>query len=192
VCWGMAALHASRAPASATLVGMRRERSVRTIEAFTALYEEEYQPLLRIAYGLTGSVAEAEELVQETFVRCYQRWAKVQRYERPGAWLRRVLLNLATSRGRRLAVELKALTRLGSRPAQRHSDPDEGLDTKQFWAAVRRLPRRQAQAVVLYYGDDLATDEVARVMTVAEGTVRALLHQARTALATVLDSEEQA
>jgi RNA polymerase sigma factor (sigma-70 family) len=171
---------------------MRREHPVRSIEGFSALYEDEYRPLLRIAYGLTGSVAEAEELVQETFIRCYQRWGKVQGYDRPGAWLRRVLLNLAMSRGRRLAVELRALTRLRSRPARHQDDPGDGLGDEQFWAAVRRLPRRQAQAVVLYYAGDLATDEVARVMTVAEGTVRALLHQARTALAKVLDNEEQA
>lgn len=167
----------------------RRER---TVGGFTALFESEYRPLLRIAYGLTGSQAEAEELVQEAFIRCYQRWAKVESYDNPGAWLRRVLLNLATSRGRRLAVEVQALTRLGSRRSRGHDGADEaGPDDGEFWAAVRRLPRRQAQAVVLFYGDDLSTDDVARVMRCADGTVRALLHQARTALAKVLDPEEQ-
>jgi DNA-directed RNA polymerase specialized sigma24 family protein len=141
-------------------VGRRRER---TAGGFTALYEHEYRPLLRIAYGLTGSQGEAEELVQEAFVRCYQRWAKVEGYDNPGA-----------------------------RPARHPAGPAEaGAGDEEFWAAVRRLPRRQAQAIVLYYGDDLPTDDVARVMCCAEGTVRALLHQARTGLAKVLDPEEQ-
>jgi len=170
------------------LVGRQR----RTVGAFTSLFESEYRPLLRIAYGLTGSQAEAEELVQEAFIRCYQRWDRVESYDNPGAWVRRVLLNLATSRGRRLATEVRALTRLGTRRSRDHIGPDEaGPGDEVFWAAVRRLPRRQAQAVVLYYGDDLATDGVARVMRCAEGTVRALLHQARTGLAKVLDPEEQ-
>jgi len=170
-------------------VGRRRER---TAGGFTALYEHEYRPLLRIAYGLTGSQGEAEELVQEAFVRCYQRWAKVEGYDNPGAWLRRVLLNLAASRGRRLAAEVRALTHLGARPSHHPAGPAEaGAGDEEFWAAVRRLPRRQAQAIVLYYGDDLPTDDVARVMCCAEGTVRALLHQARTGLAKVLDPEEQ-
>jgi RNA polymerase sigma-70 factor, ECF subfamily len=161
----------------------------RTTEMFSSLYQTEYQPLLRIAYGLTGSRAEAEELVQETFIRCYQHWRRVQTYDKPGAWLRRVLINLASSRRRRLSSEVRALTRLGARPTAGPSQLDD-VD-EEFWAAVRRLPRRQAQAVVLYYGDDLATDDVARAMGCAEGTVRALLHQARTTLAKVLDTEEQ-
>jgi RNA polymerase sigma-70 factor (sigma-E family) len=164
----------------------------RTPEAFSSLYRTEFHPLLRIAYGLTGTRAEAEELVQETFIRCYQHWRRVEAYDKPGAWLRRVLINLASSRRRRLATEVRALTRLGARPTGTAGPSDELGDVDEaFWAAVRRLPRRQAQAVVLYYGDDLATDDVARAMGCAEGTVRALLHQARTALATVLDTEEQ-
>jgi RNA polymerase sigma-70 factor (ECF subfamily) len=85
---------------------------------------------------------------------------------------------------------VRALTHLGARPAHHPAGP-AGAGDEEFWAAVRRLPRRQAQATVLYYGDDLPTDDVARVMCCAEGTVRALLHQARTGLAKVLDPEEQ-
>src|SRR4029453_3198530 len=101
----MAATDAAAATGTAGIrvrpVGRRPER---TVGGITALYEHEYRPLLRIAYGLTGSQSEAEELVQEAFVRCYQRWAKVEGYDNPGAWLRRVLLNLAASRGPRLAA----------------------------------------------------------------------------------------
>jgi RNA polymerase sigma-70 factor, ECF subfamily len=170
---------------------LQEARGERATGDFDDLYRGEYAALVRIAYGLTGSRAEAEELVQEAFVRCYRHWRRVSGYDRPGAWLRRVVLNLAASRGRRLAAEVRALSRLSglrsrSAPVAELSDAGEG-----FWAAVRRLPRRQAQAIALYYGDDLPVVEVAEVMTCAEGTVRALLHQARRALAAALETEEQ-
>jgi RNA polymerase sigma factor (sigma-70 family) len=182
----MAALPGALTDGRMVRVGLTRR--VRITEPFSSLYETEYRSLLRIAFGLTGSRGEAEELVQEIFIRCYQHWRKVENYDKPGAWLRRVLLNLASSRGRRLVTEVRALTRLGARPlpAGESNDADD-----EFWAAVRRLPRRQAQAVVLYYGDDLATEDVARAMGCADGTVRALLHQARTTLSKVLTTEEQ-
>ncbi|HEY3140816.1 MAG TPA: sigma factor [Acidimicrobiales bacterium] len=84
---------------------------------FEALYRAEYAPLVRLAYALTGSLAEAEELVQESFLRCHRNWARVSTYDKPGARLRRVVVNLATSRGRRLVSEAKAFGRLRSRAA---------------------------------------------------------------------------
>jgi RNA polymerase sigma-70 factor, ECF subfamily len=148
---------------------------------FDALYRTEYRPLMRIAFGLTGSTAEAEEIVQEAFLRCHQRWRKVMTYERPGAWLRRVVLNLSTSRLRRVRHEARMVRHLGSRPGDVDAGP--GGDAAVFWHQVQTLPVRQRQAVVLYYGEDLPVAGVADLMGCAEGTVRALLHQARTALA---------
>ena len=49
----------------------------------------------------------------------------------------------------------------------------------EFWAEVRRLPLRQAQAIALYYADDLSVSEISVVLEVAQGTVKALLHQGR-------------
>src|SRR5437660_2674663 len=80
---------------------------------FEAVYAAEYRPLLRLAFALTGQWGTAEDLTQEAFLRLHQRWARVSRYERPGAWLRRVLLNLATSWRRRLAAEAGTLARMG-------------------------------------------------------------------------------
>ena len=150
-----------------------------------ALYRSEFRPLVRIGFALTGSTAEAEEIVQEAFLRCYQRWSQVSTYDRPGAWLRRVVINLAASRARRIKREVLAVARLGARPAADADRPDDGT----FWAAVRTLAVRQRQAVVLYYGDDLPVRDIAAIMECAEGTVRAHLHQARQALATILEED---
>jgi RNA polymerase sigma-70 factor (ECF subfamily) len=145
---------------------------------FEAVYQGEYRRLVCLAFALTGSWAAAEDLTQETFLRLHQRWNRVSRYDRPDAWLRRVLVNLATSRARRLATEAKLLTRLGrERPGPILSA--EGAD---FWAAVRSLPRRQAQAIALVYLEDRTTADVAGILGCADATVRAHLHQARRTL----------
>ncbi len=105
---------------------------------FEAVYEAERLPLLRLAFALTGHWAVAEDLTQEAFLRLHQRWARVSRYDRPGAWLRRVLVNLVTSRARRLGTEAKLLARLGRERPASPTLTGEGAD---FWAAVRALPR---------------------------------------------------
>jgi len=92
---------------------------------------------------------------------------------------------------RRRLIEARALARV----AARRQPPVAELPAAhaQFWAAVRVLPKRQAQAVALYYLEDLPVAEIAATLGAAEGTVRASLHKARAALARRLDlgGEEQ-
>jgi RNA polymerase sigma-70 factor (ECF subfamily) len=155
-------------------VGVREEDV-----GFEAVYEAERRALLRLAFALTGQLGAAEDLTQEAFLRLHQRWDRVSRYDRPGAWVRRVLVNLATSRARRLTVETRTLARLG-----RERSPAVRLDGEgtEFWAAVRTLPRRQAQAIALYYLDDRTTADIAAILGCAEATVRIHLHRGREAL----------
>jgi RNA polymerase sigma-70 factor (ECF subfamily) len=82
--------------------------------------------------------------------------------------------------------EARALARL----AGRRTPADEvTVDDPTFWAAVRRLPRRQAQCVALHYLEDRSTAEVAAVLGISEATVRVHLHRARTDLASTLGEE---
>ncbi len=148
---------------------------------FSTFYMTNRREVTGLAYTLCGSWQTAEDIAQEAFVRAYRDWAKVGGYARPDSWVRTVAVNLATSRGRKLASEARALARLGARP-QHHPDPlDE--DAEEFWAAVRTLPRRQAQAVALRYHSDLSVAEIAAAMGCAEGTVKAQLHAGRRAIA---------
>lgn len=157
-------------------------------DRFTAFYARNLRDVTGLAYTLTGSWAAAEDIAQEAFVRAYRDWRRVGAFARPDSWVRTVAANLATSRGRRLAAEAKALARLRRRrPPDEEPLPD---DADAFWAAVRRLPRRQAQAVALRYHSDLTVAEVADAMRCAEGTVKAHLHAARRTLAGVLGAEE--
>ena len=156
-------------------------------DGFDAFYEREYQPLCRLALAFTKSPAVAEDLVQETLLRAYRHWESVSGYDKPGAWARRVLCNLATSRGRRLAVEARGLLRM--RGDSRHAHIEERDD--ELWSAVRRLPKRESHAVVLFYVEQLSVQEIGHVLECPEGTVKSLLHRARKSLAAQLQEVEQ-
>jgi RNA polymerase sigma-70 factor, ECF subfamily len=154
---------------------------------FDAFYTAEYASLMRLAYVLSGSRPVAEELVQETMLRAFRHWSRIADYERPGAWARRVLCNLATSRGRRLAAEARAMGRLRTRPPE----PALSAETMELWNAVRALPARQAQVTALAYAEDRSIADIAALLGIAEGTVKAVLHRARGNLARVLALKDE-
>lgn len=165
-------------------------RPPRTWASFDGFYEELYGSVLAVSYALSGSWTVAEEVTQEAFIRAYDRWTRIADLDRPDSWVRTVAANLARSRMRRLGIELRALARLGG---HRRSDGEPGLpaEVTDFWAKVRSLPARQAEAVVLHYVDDLPVRGVAAAMGVAEGTVKSHLHRARSTLRRLLDHEEE-
>lgn len=150
---------------------------------FTDFYEHEYRSVVGLAYALTGSRSAAEELAQDGFIAAYRRWADIGGYERPEAWVRRVVVNSSRSWGRRKGAEVRALTRLRGRrePLDELPQPDH-----EFWSAVRALPRRQAQAVALHYLEDRPVEEIAEILECSPGTVKTHLHRARNALADTL------
>jgi RNA polymerase sigma-70 factor (ECF subfamily) len=145
--------------------------------SFEQLYQSDYAAVVGLAYGLTGSRWVAEDLAQEAFLRAHRDWSRVGNMVSPGGWVRRVALNLARSRWRRLRSETKARLRITS-DVDSTLDPGD-VESDVFWAEVRRLPTRQAQALTLRYVEDKPVAEIAEVLGVAEGTVKALLHQGR-------------
>lgn len=157
---------------------------------FTDFYNLHRRPVLALAYTLSGSWAVAEDATQEAFARLYKDWPRVSAFERPDTWVRTVTVNLLHSRTRRSAAELKARLRLTGR-RRLAQDDYAAAEYQHVWEAVRRLPHRQAEVVAFYYVDDRSVREVAELLGVAEGTVKALLHQARQALARDLGSKEK-
>jgi len=87
--------------------------------------------------------------------------------------VRRVLINRATSLRRRLSAEGRAIGRVG---APEPSPPDLSPETADVWREVRKLPRRQQQAVVLHYVGQLSTIEMADAMGCSRGAVKSHLH----------------
>jgi RNA polymerase sigma factor (sigma-70 family) len=169
-------------------VGDGGSRAVRLPGSFEHFYLQEYPRVVKLADALSGSQDGAWDIAQEAFLWAYRDWDRVRSYKHQAAWVRRVAANLATSGLRRRLVEARALARLAARrePALDRL-PAENAD---FWRAVRVLPHRQAQAVALYYLEDLSIAQAAVVLDCAEGTVRAHLAKARRALARRLRLEE--
>lgn len=153
--------------------------------SFEDLYRLEHRPLLRLAWTLTGRRDLAEELVQDAMLAVHRDWDRVRRHDSPGGFARRVLLNAATSAARRRAAEGRALARLPSGDVHRDELPPDDS----FWAALRALPDRQAHAMALHYLEDLPVSEIARILDIAEGTVKVHLHRGRLALAELLRDE---
>jgi RNA polymerase sigma-70 factor (ECF subfamily) len=160
------------------------EPAIWPLRDFDAFYQREFDSVAALAYVLSGSRLASDDLAQEAFLAAYRRWGEIGRYDDPGAWVRRVVANRSVSLLRRSFSRTKALIRLGERlePA-----PEMSPDTVDVWRAIRRLPRRQAQATALYYLDDLSLDDVAAVLDCSVETVRTHLRRARKALARSLD-----
>jgi RNA polymerase sigma-70 factor, ECF subfamily len=168
----------------------RTDQVIRTApEAFEDFYGREYVAVVGLAYALSGSRWGAEDLAQEAFMAAHRDWARIALYDKPGAWVRRVVANMSVSSFRRRVAEAKALARVpfGHETAL----PDLADGDPEFWAAIRALPRRQAQVVALYYLEDRAVAEIAEILDVTPGTVKRHLHNGRQALARRLRADQE-
>jgi RNA polymerase sigma-70 factor (ECF subfamily) len=149
------------------------------VDSFEVFYARELPALVAFAAVLSGSAA-AEDIAQEAMLAAYRRWDSVCQLDLPVAWVRRACANRAISVLRRRAVETRGLLRLGSRPAATDAPAMVNAD---FWAEVRRLPRRQKQVIALHYIYDMAVSEIAQTLSCAEGTVKVHLSRGRATLA---------
>lgn len=153
---------------------------------FEAFYQREYAAAVRLAFALTGRRDLAEELAQDSFLECLRRWEQISVYEDPGGWLRRVLTNRCISSGRRHLTELRLLVKLrGARPP----GPSISEPSDRLWAAVRQLPKRQAQVVALAFVEDLDVRQIAATLGIGEESVRTHLRRGRAAIAARLEEE---
>jgi RNA polymerase sigma factor (sigma-70 family) len=150
------------------------------VASFDEFYEEQYNAMVRLAWSLTGRWSLAEEIAQDAFLAAHRHWSTVAGYDKPGAWLRRVVINRSVSSLRRSANEVKLVLRLAKRT---DVEPEVPAPADEVWRAVRRLPKRQAQVIALMVVDELSIDEVAGVLGCGEATVRTHLHRARRTLA---------
>jgi RNA polymerase sigma-70 factor (ECF subfamily) len=154
-------------------------------DAVSELYRASYARLVGTVALAAGSRAEAEECVQEAFIRLLGSWSRVSAYEAPEAWVRTVAFRLLSNRRRKARNALRALIRQG--PSRAAPSPDG--DRIDVLRALRRLPLPQRQVVVLHHLVGLSVDEVAAALGVAAGTVKSRLSRARGALAPLLSEE---
>lgn len=158
---------------------------------FTTFFRAEYPGLVALATAVLSDRQAGEDVAAEAMARAYHRWTTVGTYDRPGAWTRRVTINLLHSRRRRMSSEIKALLRLRNRRPGADAGQDDLIADHTFQRLLSPLAPRQRTAAALHYLDDLSVDEIAELMGCAPGTVKSHLHAARTAIAAALSDEEE-
>jgi RNA polymerase sigma-70 factor, ECF subfamily len=152
---------------------------------FDSFFRIEYPKLVALGAAMTGSHESGRDLAQEALLRSYRDWNRLAGLEVPGAWVRRVLINLAIDARRTSRSHERQLV-----PPPAETVTFDDPDVNGWWTAVRALPDRQRAVVVLHYLEDRSVADVASVLGIAEGTVKATLAHARRSLARTLSREE--
>lgn len=181
----VAAGHETDAPEHALVPPTCAGADVRTEAEFTDLYEKHFSELAAQVCAYLGDATEAQDLVQEAFLRAWQRWDKVGGYEEPVAWVRRVAWNLATSRHRRNQVARKFLQKSSAPELAPAASPDHVA----LVAALKSVPAKRRQALVMHYMADMTISAIAEATGAKEGTVKSWLHRGRKELAALLTDE---
>ena len=109
------------------------------VEPFEVFYRREYTRMVAIARALLRSGASAEDLAQESFLAAHRQWDRIAGYDDPGAWVRRVLINRATSFHRRRGVEWRALNQLGGH-AREDTLPELSPQAVEVWTKSADSP----------------------------------------------------
>jgi RNA polymerase sigma-70 factor (ECF subfamily) len=152
-----------------------------TVEEFEEFYAHSRHSLVGQLYLMTGDLHEAQDVVQEAFVRAWTRRARLDRDAGPEAWIRTVAWRLAVSRLRRRGRSADAWRRHAGGRADSAPPPDPAA--VDLLAALRQLSERQRRIAVLHYVCDLTVEQVAAETGIATGTVKTHLSRARAALA---------
>jgi RNA polymerase sigma-70 factor (sigma-E family) len=147
-----------------------------------ALYAEHALGLVRLAVLLVGDRASAEDVVQDAFLGLYRRWDRLPDTSAPLAYVRVSVLN-----GCRTALRRRSRSRLATVFSEQPAESAEALallseEQRTVAGALRQLPERQREALVLRYYLDLSEAEIATAMGISRGTVKSATSRA---LATV-------
>ncbi len=164
-------------------------------EAFDQLMEYYYPKTLRMAYLISGSFADSEDIVQETFVLCYMNRKKLREPQHFERWLYKTLTREAWRVCRRSRREQPVEEVFGENTPGGASVLEEVIKNSRdraLYEAIGKLPGKQRTAVVLYYFNAMGTKEIAGIMGCLEGTVKSRLYTARVNLKEALEHGQQA
>ncbi|CAN5442840.1 SigE family RNA polymerase sigma factor [soil metagenome] len=153
-----------------------RGAAARRTPDFDQLFDDERRPMVRLAYLLVGSEAQAEEVVQEAFATVYVRWATL---DNPGGFLRRCVVNGAKGSLRRRALERRKAP----------PPPDDGTDlgARELLDALATLPHTMRAVVVLRFYAGQTQQEIADTLDLRLGTVKSSLHRGLAKLREVIE-----
>ena len=160
--------------------------------AVTDLYSLHYQPLVRLATLLVRDIPTAEDVVQDSFVAMHEGWQRLRNAESALAYLRHAVLNRSRSVLRHRAV----VDKHPPNPPPDNPSAEYGallrLEQSAVVAALRRLPGRQREAIVLRYYADFSEAETAAAMGISCGAVKSHTARAMAALRADLEQQDQA
>ena len=159
-------------------------------DAVTALYEAHALGLIRLGVVMLGDRPAAEDVVQEAFCGLYRRWDRLSDTTNALAYVRSSVINGCRSALRRRVRQLTVV------PAHQPEEADSaesaallGEEHRQVLLAMRRLPSRQREALVLRYYLDLDEGEIASSMRISRGTVKSTTSRALAALGRILEDQ---
>lgn len=173
----------------ATLIGLAKggDRA-----AFGRLVERHYAFVYRVAYRWCGRKADAEDVAQEV---CARLGRTIRDYRGGGAfttWLYTVTLNVARDLVRKTMREAAKVDAYGVQALiDGDGGPEPDTQAEALWEAVRRLPDKQRDAVLLVYGEGLGHAAAAEIMAISETTVSWHVHEARKRLKVLMRSAEE-
>lgn len=155
-------------------------REITVVQSVESLFRAHYGRLVRALTLASGSREAAADAVQEAFVKAHLHWRRIQRYDDPVAWIRRVAINGLRDDHRRQGRSERVDQRLRCDAATAPVPDDAGwADDDGAAAMLRTLPRQQRLAMALYYVDGMSVAEVAEAMKLTAGAVKYHLHQGR-------------
>ena len=157
---------------------------------FRQLYDQQYHSVYRSIRAVVMDSAAAEDLTQETFVRAYRARHRYTPTAPPGAWLRRIGINLAISYLRRQKLARFLPARLYMAPDRRDYDRAEARDV--VGNALALLSPKLRAAIVLHYYEGLTREEIAAVLGVPAGTVASRIAKAVAIMRKAIGSDQQA
>jgi RNA polymerase sigma-70 factor (sigma-E family) len=178
--------------AASAAVAPKRDQNV-SAEALTVtdLFREHHVDLVHLAVVMVGDLATAEDVVQDVFERLHRGWHGLREPSRSLAYARSAVLNGCRSVHRRAAVARKYAPRLAPPPDGTGPDAASSVgDRGELAAALRLLPRRQREVLVLRYYADLSVAEVAETLRMAPSAVRAYNSRGLAALADALREDK--
>lgn len=154
--------------------------------AFAEFYAATHPGLVAELYAYTGSMAEAQDVAQEAFVRAWSHWGRIRTYDQPRMWVARVGYRIAVSRWRKTRSALTSLRRHGPPPDVQ----EPGVASIALVTALAQIPKAQRRALVMHHMAGYSVAEISSVEGVADGTVKARLSRGRQRLAHLLADEK--
>jgi RNA polymerase sigma-70 factor (sigma-E family) len=157
--------------------------------AVTAIYSEHYRALVRLAAFLVRDNATAEEVVQDSFVAMHGAWRRLRDTDKALSYLRQSVVNRSRSVLRhRMVVDKNTPKPPPDMPSAEHGAIIQ-LERSAVVSALRGLPERQREALVLRYYGDLSEAQIASVMGISRGAVKSHTARAMAALRAVLERD---